>query len=227
MSPSAPNQDDAQFELIYWPGIPGRGELIRLLFEEAGVAYNDIAKTPDVAIPAVMGYMSPENLGDDDSPPVFAPPVLRHGDLTLAQTPNILLYLAPKLGLAPVSGDAVFHLNGIVLTILDGLLVEPHETHHPIGTSLFYDDQKPEAKRRSKTFRDERLPKFLTYLQRVLTAKTSGSGPWLYGDNLTYADLVLFQVSSRGPCSISLRLFANSSFSVSGWHAICIPQDRG
>ncbi|KND89095.1 Glutathione S-transferase [Tolypocladium ophioglossoides CBS 100239] len=197
MSPEAkrvtPN-DDAPYELIYWPGIPGRGELIRLLFEEAGVPYNDTAKTAgNNAVPTVLGYMSPDNKGDATNPPVFASPILKHGDLVINQTPNILLYLAPKLGLAPAEGDALFHLNEIVLTILDGFVGEVHETHHPIASSLNYEDQKPEAKKRSEVFVNERLPKYLGYVQRVLDAKTSGDGPWLYGGKLTYADLVLFQ----------------------------------
>ncbi|KAJ6441527.1 glutathione S-transferase protein [Purpureocillium lavendulum] len=193
--------DDAPYELIYWPGIPGRGELIRVLFEEAGVPYNDTAKTAgDQAVPMVLGFMAAGNKGDAANPPVFAPPVLKHGSLTINQAPNILLYLAPKLGLAGAAeedgdgdGDALFHLNEIVLTILDGFVNEVHETHHPVATSMVYEDQKPEAKKRAKAFIDERLPKYLGYVQRVLDAKTSGEGPWLYGDELTYADLVLFQ----------------------------------
>lgn len=191
------NNDDAPYELIYWPGIPGRGELVRLLFEEAGVPYNDVAKTAGKkAVPAVLGYMSPDNTGDATNPPVFAPPILKHGGLVINQTPNILLYLAPRLGLAPAAGDdALFHLNEMVLTMLDGFVGEVHETHHPVATSLTYEEQKPEARKRSGAFVSERLPKYLGYVQRVLDAKTSGDGPWLYGDKLTYADLVLYQVS--------------------------------
>lgn len=187
-------EDDA-YELIYWPGIPGRGEFVRLAFEEAGVPYSDIAKNPDEAMKALTGYTSPENVGDGKNPAAFAPPLLKHGDLLIHQTPNILLYLAPKLGLGPKEGAGVWHLNQIVLTILDGLSNEVHDTHHPIGVGLYYEDQKAEAKRKAQNFIQERLPKFLRYLQRVLKSKTSGDGPWLYGDNLTYADLVLFQVS--------------------------------
>ncbi|PNY27014.1 Glutathione S-transferase [Tolypocladium capitatum] len=183
-----PNNDDAPYELVYWPGIPGRGELIRLLLEEAGAPYSD-----NKAITTVLGYMSPDNKGDATNPPVFAPPVLKHGNLFINQTPNILLYLAPRLGLAPAEGNALFHLNEIVLTIIDGLVNEAHDTHHPIASSLTYEDQMPEAKKRSERFINERLPKYLGYVQRVLHAKTSGDGPWLYGDRLTYADLVLFQ----------------------------------
>ncbi|KAK5994602.1 Glutathione S-transferase-like protein [Cladobotryum mycophilum] len=184
--------DEVPYELIYWPGLPGRGEPIRLLFEEAGVPYMDHAKT-DAAAKKVLALMGADHLGDASNPAIFAPPALKHGDLLISQTPNIMMYLAPKLGLAPASGDAIYYLNQIVLTIIDGLLNEVHETHHPVATSIYYEDQKPEAKRRSKSFIEERLPKYLRYLQRVLDGEASGEGPWLYGGQLTYADLVLFQ----------------------------------
>lgn len=186
---------DAPYELIYWPGIPGRGEFVRLLFEEAGVSYTDTAKSGAGAVPAIMGYTNAKNKGDASNVPVFAPPVLKHGDLILSQTPNILLYLAPRLGLAPKEGDDLYQLNQIVLTVLDGFSNEVHETHHPVAVGAYYEDQKPEAKRRAKSFVDERLPKFLSYVQRILDGEASGDGPWLHGGKLTYADLVLFQAS--------------------------------
>ncbi|ETS03881.1 glutathione S-transferase [Trichoderma reesei RUT C-30] len=188
-----------EYELIYWPGIPGRGEVVRLLFEEAGVAYKDTAKGSR-AVPTVLAHSAPESAGDASNPPTFAPPVLRHGDLVINQLPNILLYLAPKLGLGPrlglVDGGKgeveVYHLNELALTILDGLLAEVHETHHPIATDQYYDEQKAEAKKRAKGFREARLPKFLGYLQKVLDGERSGGSGWLYGE-FTYVDLVLFQ----------------------------------
>ncbi|KAG5985212.1 hypothetical protein E4U55_000457 [Claviceps digitariae] len=187
------NTEDAPYELIYWPGIPGRAEFIRLLFEEAGVPYIDLAKKESEAVSSVMALTDANNKGDKNNAPALACPGLKHGDLILAQTPNILLYLAPKLGLAPSEGNAVYQLNQIVLTILEFLSNEIHDTHHPIGPSMTYEEQKPEAKRRAESFRTERLPKFLTYIQRVLDGEASGEGPWLYGGNLSYADLVLFQ----------------------------------
>ncbi|KAI5457763.1 glutathione S-transferase [Mariannaea sp. PMI_226] len=187
------SSSDAPFELIYWPGIPGRGEPIRLLFEEAGVPYVDRAKIADEVIPTIFSYTAAEHTGDATNPPVLAPPLLKHGELVLHQLPNILLYLAPKLNLAPKEGKDVFFLNQIVLTLLDGFVNELHDTHHPVATSQYYEDQKPEAKKRSKNYIEERIPKFLGYAQRVLDSKTSGGGPWLHGGELTYADLVLFQ----------------------------------
>ncbi|KAF5019603.1 hypothetical protein F66182_8389 [Fusarium sp. NRRL 66182] len=185
--------DDAPYELIYWPTIPGRGEFIRLLFEESQVPYSDVAQNKEQAFALVTSYISTENIGDAHNPPPLAPPILKHGDLIINQVPNILLYVAPRVGLAPKEGSAVFHLNQIVLTILDGLANELHDTHHPISVSQYYEDQKEEAKKRSRAFTNERLPKFFGWIQRVLDAKTSGEGPWLYGDSVTYADLVLFQ----------------------------------
>ncbi|KAL7935586.1 glutathione S-transferase [Trichoderma chlorosporum] len=183
---------EPEYELIYWPGIPGRGEVVRMLFEEAGVAYTDVAKT-DKKASVTLSYMAKTNLGDAKNPPVYASPVLKHGELVINQLPNILLYLAPKLGLAPASGDGVYHLNAIALTIIDGFLCEVHETHHPIATDSYYDEQKEEAKARAKSYKEVRLPKYLTYLQRLLDGEKSGEGGWLYGGELTYVDLVLFQ----------------------------------
>jgi glutathione S-transferase len=35
------------YELLYWPGMPGRGEFIRLAFEAAGVSYKDPSNESD------------------------------------------------------------------------------------------------------------------------------------------------------------------------------------
>ena len=190
--------NDVPYELIYWPSLPGRGEFVRVLFEEAGVPYADIAKDAKMVMPLISGYTSGKR--DDGVVPAFAVPILRHGDLVINQTPNILLYLAPRLGLAPSfdKGDDIFRLNAIVLTLFDGFVNEIHETHHPINTILYYEEQKDEAKRRADGFINGRVQKFLTYIQRVVESnKSGGSSPWLYGDSLTYADLVAFVVRQQ------------------------------
>jgi glutathione S-transferase len=200
-SPAAKRQkqskEEYQYELIYWPGIPGRGEHARLLFEEAGAQYTDHAIEPGPAMKLLRSLISEDNVGYDINPPVCAPPILKHGDLLINQTPNILLYLGPRLGLAPSLDDedgGLYHVNQLALTALDGLSNEAHDTHHPVATGLYYEDQKEEAKRKAKEYTSNRLPKFLGYFERVLKGKASGTGPWLYGGKLTYADLVLFQV---------------------------------
>ncbi|KAH7021300.1 glutathione S-transferase domain-containing protein [Microdochium trichocladiopsis] len=189
-----------EYELIYWPGIPGRGEHVRLCFEEAGASYTDSALLDGDAggVKAVMVQIDASNKGSASSPPPLAPPVLRHGDLTISQLPNILLYLGPRLGLGPAltGGDIpkeIYNINQLALTALDGLSNEPHDCHHPVAVGDYYEDQKDEAKRKSKDYVRNRLPKFLGYFQRVLEGEASGNGPWLHGGALSWADIVLFQ----------------------------------
>ncbi|KAK6383423.1 hypothetical protein LTS17_002715 [Exophiala oligosperma] len=187
---------ESPYRLIYWPGMPGRGEHVRLAFEATGTPYVDVTNQTDEGIQALLTRIDKKNRGDPHNPPPFAPPVLEHGDVKISQTPNILLYLGGRLGLAPSPEDDVngyFHVNSLTLTALDGLSNEAHDVHHPIASSLYYEDQKDEALRKAKDYREVRLPKFFEYFDRVLSSPASGGGDYLYGDKLTYADLVLFQ----------------------------------
>jgi glutathione S-transferase len=174
------------YELFYWPSIPGRGEPVRLALEEAGVAYVDVARRPEAdggGVAAMMKLLRAPGIAP------FAPPFLRSGALVIAQTANILLYLGPRHGLVPDDEASRLHANQLQLTITD-LFAEVHETHHPIGSGLYYEDQKPEALRRAELFVRERLPKYLPYFERALDA----GGPYLFGGEVSYVDLSLFQV---------------------------------
>src|SRR5206468_12992143 len=81
----------------------------------------------------------------------------------------------------------------IQLTIAD-FVGEVHDTHHPIAGSLYYEDQKKEAKRRAQEFVKERMPKYLGWLEQVLARNAKSEGRRLVGRDLTYADLSAFQV---------------------------------
>lgn len=193
-TPSSPSSPP--YELLYWPALPGRGEPIRLCFEETGTPYTDACNTdPKTGMGALTSLISDQNTGSATNPPALAPPVLRHGDLVINQLPNILLYLAPKLGLAGPADDpdAIYRLNQLALTALDGFGNEAHDTHHPIAIKEYYEDQKEEAKRKAADYLTNRLPKFFGYFERVLRGEASNGGEWLYGGQLTYADLVLWQ----------------------------------
>ncbi|KAL6722225.1 hypothetical protein ACLMJK_001332 [Lecanora helva] len=183
------------YELLYWPGIPGRGEHIRLCFEETGTPYKDVCNADKAGMAELRELISPENIGDKINPPALAPPVLKHGDLLISQVPNITLYLAPKLGLAGSEDDenAIYHINQLALTALDGLSNEAHDTHHPIAVGAYYEDQKEEAKKKAKDYVENRVPKFVGYFERVLQGEASKGGEWLYGGQLTFADLVFWQ----------------------------------
>ncbi|MBX4859788.1 glutathione S-transferase [Rhizobium bangladeshense] len=178
------------YELYYWDGIQGRGEFVRLALEEAGADYIDITRQSgrgrgNGAMLEVMESKSEAHIP-------FAPPFLKDGDLIIPHVANILFYLGPKLGLAPEEEGLRHIVNGLQLTVTD-FVVEVHDTHHPIDMSLYYEDQKPEAKARSAAFIRDRIPKFLGYFERVLRQNPKGANH-MVGDALTYVDLSLFQV---------------------------------
>lgn len=177
------------YELYYWPGIQGRGEFVRLALEQAGAAYVDVAREPRHG-----GMKSMLHLLEDGTATrqPFAPPFLRDGDLVIAQTAAILLYLGSRLGLAPADEAGRLWMHQLQLTAMD-FLDEIHDTHHPIAGGLYYEDQKPEAKRRARDFREQRLPKYLDYFEAVLAANPDGDAH-LAGTVPGYADLSLFQI---------------------------------
>jgi glutathione S-transferase len=180
-----------RYILCYWPGIQGRGEFVRLALEDAGAPYVDTALVPQRkggGVPALEHYLD----GDDVRHPPFAPPFLIAGREVIGQTANILLYLGTRLGLAPRDEAGRLWTHQLQLTIADWL-VEVHDTHHPISSGLYYDQQKPAARRRAKAFTDERMPKFLDYFEKVL-ARNAAPGPWLASRKATYADLSLAQM---------------------------------
>ncbi|KAL8727512.1 MAG: hypothetical protein Q9181_005684 [Wetmoreana brouardii] len=189
----------APYKLHYWPTIPGRGEPIRLCFEATSTPYTDVTNDPSSkeGMSTLKSLISPSGTGSaPNNPPHFAPPVLEHGELFISQLPNILLYLGPRLGLAGPEDDdenAVYHVNQLALTALDGFLNVAHDTHHPLAIGDYYENQKEAAKARAKDYREDRLPKFLGYFERVLKSEASKGGEWLYGGQLSYADIVLFQ----------------------------------
>ncbi len=172
-----------RYELYYWPGIQGRGEYVRLALEEAGADYADVARERG------MGAMMKMTEARGGTPP-FAPPFLKAGKLVIGQTANILLYLGSRHGLAPKAEAGRLWVHQLQLTIAD-LVLEIHDTHHPLGPSLYYEDQKAPAKKRTEEFWKERVPKYLGYFETLLDAN---GGTHVTGRRLTYVDLSLFQI---------------------------------
>jgi glutathione S-transferase len=174
-----------RYLLYYHPTVQGRGEFVRLALEEAGADYVDVARKSGGE--AAMMRIVEDNRS---ARPPFAPPFLKAGKLVIAQTANILFYLGPRLNLAPRDEAGRLWVNQLQLTITD-LVVEIHDTHHPISSWLYYEEQRPAAKRRTKDFWRHRVPKFLGYFERVLQRN---GGQYLVGRRLTYVDLSLFQI---------------------------------
>lgn len=168
------------YDLYYWPSIQGRGEYVRLALEEAGAPYRDVARHG--------GGMS-DMMAHSRTPP-FAPPFLKAGRLVIGQTANILLYFGSRHGLAPKAEAGRLWAHQLQLTIAD-FVQEIHDTHHPLGPTLYYEDQRAAAKRRTSEFWNERVPKYLGYFEKLLA---DSGGNYVTGRRLTYVDLSLFQI---------------------------------
>lgn len=181
---SARGVSPMRYQLYYWPMIQGRGEYVRLALEDAGAAYDDVARGGG-GTAAMMRMME----GRKGTAP-FAPPFLKAGKLVIAQTANILLYLGARHGLAPNGEAGKLWVHQLQLTIADFVL-EIHDTHHPLGPSLYYEDQRQPAKKRTEEFWKERVPKYLGYFEELME---EGGGAYVTGRKATYVDLSLFQI---------------------------------
>ena len=195
-----------QYELLYHPGIPGRGEFIRLCFEATGVSFTDVAVEKKDGYSEVQSICMNTTLESaDGNPPVFSPPAQRvpgsgkNGKPhIISQTPNILMYLATRLGLVPDDEVSKYHVYQLALTALD-LNNEIHDTHHPLAVAKYYEEQKDAALLKAADVRANRLPKFFSYFERNLKHNAGengngGQGKYLVGSKLTFADLVVWQV---------------------------------
>lgn len=176
-----------KYQLYYWPSIQGRGEFVRLALEEAGAEYVDVART-DAGMAAMQALLD----GATTPNASFAPPFLKAGRLLIGQTATILSWLGERHGLAPIGTAGRLRVEQLQLTIADWVQ-EVHDTHHPIGSGLYYQDQKDEAARRSIDFLRNRAPKYLGYFEQHLDQKGKARR-FLTGSSLSYADLSLFQV---------------------------------
>jgi len=175
-----------RYELFYWPSIQGRGEFVRLALAEAGADYVDVARAPG-GMRRMLALME----DPDIVRPPFAPPFLRAGRQVVAQTANILQFLGPRLDLVPESEAMRLWAHQLQLTVED-LVVDIHDTHHPVAMTLYYEDQKREARRRAAFLTQERAPELLGYFETVLGR--NGTGRYMVGRSLTYVDLSLFQI---------------------------------
>jgi glutathione S-transferase len=175
-----------RYQLYYWPSIQGRGEFVRLALEEAGADYVDVARRGKSGMAAMTKLLESKSLAR----PPYAPPFLKAGKDIIAQTALILFYLGPRLGLAPRDEAGRLWAHQLQLTITD-LVVHVHDTHHPVSGWLYYEEQKPAAKRRTEDFWRYRAPKFLGYFERVLQRN---GGKYMVGRRVSYVDLSLFQI---------------------------------
>ena len=213
------------YELHYWPTIQGRGEFVRLALEAAGAPYVDVARGSEMkgqGVPAMQAALADRN----NPHPPFAPPFLKDGAYSVGQTAAILQYLAPALKLVGRSEQARVWTHQIQLTVADAV-TEAHDTHHPVDTGLFYEDQKPEALRRARAFCMHRMPKYLGWFETVLRRNPAGQRH-LVGGKLSYADLSPFQciegLRYAFPAAASRALAATPGIVVVAAHVAALPR---
>jgi glutathione S-transferase len=179
---------EAQYKLYYWPMIQGRGEFVRLVLEDADQDYVDVARLPEAeggGVPALQSVVAATPFG-------FAPPILKHGEHTVCQTLQICAFLSERHCRVPDAEEGRRAANHLAGTLYD-FAVEIHNVHHPLGASLYYEEQRAESLRAAAAFFEHRLPKFLGFFERCLD-DNGGAHPWLLGSELSYPDLWLFQV---------------------------------
>ena len=168
------------YALYYWPGLPGRGEFVRLVLEQAGMDYQDVGIEqgiePIVALRQTTGG--------------FAPPYLQDEDQVLAQVPAICMYLGRKHELVPEKAFAQAKVHQLFLTVMD-VVNEVHDTHHPISVALAYEDQKEAAVERAANFLNGRLENWMQFFSKVIN-----SNEFLDPVGVSIADLALFQLFS-------------------------------
>jgi glutathione S-transferase len=194
------------YELLYWPTIPGRGEFIRLIFEASGTSYVDVCNAPSsdgpkAGVKPLLDLINPKSTGDaDGNLPVLAPPAIKvpgegkdGKDLVICQTPNVVLYLAGRVGLEPEGEVERLGARQLMFAALD-LTNEAHDTHHPLAVSKAYEEQKDAALMKAGEFRNHRIPKFFGYFERVLKGNEGkGHGKYMVGDKLSFADTTVWQ----------------------------------
>ncbi|MEQ8404861.1 MAG: glutathione S-transferase family protein [Oceanicaulis sp.] len=176
----------SEYLLYYWPGLPGRGEFVRLVLAEGAAEWTDVElEGPPEDAPQLRDVLQDASL--HHAP--FAPPFLQHGKALIAQTPLICDYLGQRLDLTPdYEAERRFALQ-CALTIAD-LTAEAHDVHHPVSAMLHYEDQKDAAREAARVFREQRIPKFLAWFEQVLANNSHGAGQ-LAGDRLSHADIAL------------------------------------
>lgn len=167
-------------QLYYWPTLPGRGDFIRLVLEDAGLAYEDVARRPteEGGGAAAVLQMRKQATG-------FAPPYLSAETTTIAQVCAICDWLVERGDIPGGQRSLTLQLG---LTVAD-LVSEVHDTHHPVSTTLTYEQQATEAARAGQLFCTKRLPMWLAYLQRL----HDGFGDEGLLGPFTWADIHVFQ----------------------------------
>lgn len=162
----------------------GRGEVLRLFFEDAGIAFKDCRWTFDE-----------RNKGTDDAGRaevnvVGSVPYIDLNGRTLAQSYPILRWLSGKLG----KYDGVTPDEKYFVDVITDLAADWRTKF--VDTAFVTDKEGLNANSDATPFsfhKDYNLPKFVKGVEGQLAASPFG-GPFALGATATYADFVLYQI---------------------------------
>jgi len=193
MSTTDEEKTEKAWDFYYhaWGHMLGRGEYVRLMFEELGVPY--VEKTrDDPGAAARFCWGSDKHTGEPENKgmPVLFPPVIVRDGFTLCQTPAILRYLGEKYGAAPQNPEDRARADMINLQAAD-VIAEGRLAFHPVTPWATYFDQIEEAKFHIDRWQKVRMPKFVKTFETLL-AYNNGGQAFFIGDSLTYADIAVF-----------------------------------
>ncbi|KAG1670381.1 hypothetical protein FOA52_000141 [Chlamydomonas sp. UWO 241] len=182
-------------KLWYWSSptinIKGRGEYIRLIFEEAGVPYIEPAQEagPDNADGSTVVSFCWG--GGNPDYPVRCPPAIQRGSFTLCNTAAVACYLGRKFQLVPTTGEEdCVHCESILAIVADAV-GEGRLAFHPTNHYATHKGQEETSVPHIVRYGETRLPKYLAYFEEVLSKNPHGP-EWLVGDKLTVADLHVY-----------------------------------
>jgi glutathione S-transferase len=184
----AASADQQTWKLWYWPGIKGRGEYVRLAFEEAGVPYVDVgaaaaaaAAAPDDDPKQGFARVRDAALSTDGRAhfPVRCPPAISRGGFWLCNTPCILAYLNGEFGWDPPTREEKAHVLQILEVILSDAVQEGRLPFHP--RSFYGSHKSPEnfgavCDPYLEEYATKRMPKYLDFLEAALRRSSSSSG---------------------------------------------------
>lgn len=220
--------DPNQWKLYYWPGIKGRGEYVRLAFEEAGVPYEDVAaQAPD----AKAGYELIKQTCFDAQDgaahfPVRAPPAISRGDFWLCNTPAILSCLNTEFGWDPAEptveqGRA--HVLSVLEVVLSDAVSEGRLPFHPrswYGSHKLPENAVEHCAPYLEEYGTKRMPKYLDFLEAALRRSSGGGGGGGEGDKAGDEGEGGDDDNNKdgGPFLVGQRL---TTADLAAWHYLC------
>eukprot|EP01028_Stygiella_incarcerata_P003887 TRINITY_DN180_c0_g6_i1.p1 TRINITY_DN180_c0_g6~~TRINITY_DN180_c0_g6_i1.p1 ORF type:complete len:277 (-),score=69.35 TRINITY_DN180_c0_g6_i1:155-871(-) len=182
--------ETSEWKLYYWPGFPGRGDFIRLLFEETQTSYDDVYTRvgAEGSLERIMKWR--------EEGVAYAYPVVVHKGVLYSQTGVTVRHVAKMLDggrLFPKSyEDEVF--GEIITAGVTDLVSISTDAWHPLHPNMTFEQNKgPEQDRCIKLYSELYFPRWMAFFESALKKNKGGRGFFL-GEDITYVDLVVYHM---------------------------------